>query len=132
MTGKQRSLCVSGFKKITRRDSLHNLGEHGHEQEHSRINMLVMRGKRVVAEATIRKDVMKKLMRVDTRDLFEAVNFVGGRIPRGIRQQWRARGQRSDRDVHRDRSGRGEYLEIPAGVVYNQCSTMATFIRQSL
>jgi hypothetical protein len=32
--------------------------------------MLVTRGKRVVAEATIRKDVLKNLMRVDTRDLF--------------------------------------------------------------
>ena len=40
------------------------------DKKHSQINMLETRGKRVVAEAVIRRDVLKRLMGVDTRDLF--------------------------------------------------------------
>jgi hydroxymethylglutaryl-CoA reductase (NADPH) len=42
------------------------------DKKHSQINMLLTRGKRVVAEATVDKGVMKSLMGVDTRDLFRA------------------------------------------------------------
>jgi hydroxymethylglutaryl-CoA reductase (NADPH) len=42
------------------------------DKKHSQINMLLSRGKRVVAEATVDKQVMKSLMGVDTRDLFRA------------------------------------------------------------
>jgi hydroxymethylglutaryl-CoA reductase (NADPH) len=42
------------------------------DKKHSRINMLLTRGKRVVAEATIDKDVLKRLMGVDTETLFWA------------------------------------------------------------
>ena len=41
------------------------------DKKHSQINMLLTRGKRVVAEATIKKDVLKSLMGVDTKTLFE-------------------------------------------------------------
>ena len=41
------------------------------DKKHSHINMLLTRGKRVVAEAVIKKDVLKRLMGVDTRTLFE-------------------------------------------------------------
>ncbi len=41
------------------------------DKKHSQINMLLTRGKRVVAEAVIKKDVLKRLMGVDTRTLFE-------------------------------------------------------------
>ncbi len=41
------------------------------DKKHSRINMLLTRGRRVVAEAVIRKDVLKDLMGVDTKELFE-------------------------------------------------------------
>ncbi len=41
------------------------------DKKHSRINMLLTRGRRVVAEAVIRKDVLKALMGVDTKELFE-------------------------------------------------------------
>lgn len=39
------------------------------DKKHSQINMLLTRGKRVVAEATIRNDVIKDLMGVDTKTL---------------------------------------------------------------
>ncbi len=42
------------------------------DKKHSRINMLLTRGKRVVAEATIKNDVVQSLMGVDTRTLFWA------------------------------------------------------------
>ena len=41
------------------------------DKKHSRINMLLTRGRRVVAEAVISKDVLKDLMGVDTKELFE-------------------------------------------------------------
>jgi hydroxymethylglutaryl-CoA reductase (NADPH) len=40
------------------------------DKKHSHINMLLTRGKRVVAEAVIRKDLFKSLMGVDTKELF--------------------------------------------------------------
>ncbi|MCL4402398.1 MAG: hydroxymethylglutaryl-CoA reductase [Acidobacteria bacterium] len=40
------------------------------DKKHSCINTLLTRGKRVVAEAVIRKDLLKSLMGVDTRELF--------------------------------------------------------------
>lgn len=40
------------------------------DKKHSRLNMLVTRGRRVVAEAVIRRDVLQRLMGVDTRDAF--------------------------------------------------------------
>jgi hydroxymethylglutaryl-CoA reductase (NADPH) len=40
------------------------------DKKHSHLNMLMTRGRRVVAEAVIRKDLLKSIMGVDTRDLF--------------------------------------------------------------
>ena len=40
------------------------------DKKHSQLNMLATRGRRVVAEAVIRKDIVKSLMRVDPKDLF--------------------------------------------------------------
>ena len=40
------------------------------DKKHSRINMLLTRGKRVVAEATIKKELLKDLMGVDSEELF--------------------------------------------------------------
>jgi hydroxymethylglutaryl-CoA reductase (NADPH) len=42
------------------------------DKKHSRINMLLTRGKRVVAEATLDKEILKRLMGVDTETLFWA------------------------------------------------------------
>jgi hydroxymethylglutaryl-CoA reductase (NADPH) len=42
------------------------------DKKHSHVNMLLTRGRRVVAEAVLRRDVLKRLMGVDTRDLFHA------------------------------------------------------------
>ena len=39
------------------------------DKKHSRINMLLTRGKRVVAEAVIKRDVLQRIMGVDTKDL---------------------------------------------------------------
>jgi hydroxymethylglutaryl-CoA reductase (NADPH) len=40
------------------------------DKKHSHLNMLLTRGKRVVAEAVIRKELLKSIMGVDTKDLF--------------------------------------------------------------
>ena len=40
------------------------------DKKHSHINMLLTRGKRVVAEAVLRRDIFKNLMGVDTREMF--------------------------------------------------------------
>ena len=42
------------------------------DKKHSAINTLRTRGRRVVAEAVIRREVLERLMRVDTRELFRA------------------------------------------------------------
>jgi hydroxymethylglutaryl-CoA reductase (NADPH) len=42
------------------------------DKKHSRINMLLTRGRRVVAEAVIRNDLLKSIMGVDTKTLFWA------------------------------------------------------------
>jgi hydroxymethylglutaryl-CoA reductase (NADPH) len=49
------------------------------DKKHSTINTLLTRGKRVVAEAVIKKDVLRERMGVDTRQLFEyrQVGMVG-------------------------------------------------------
>jgi len=42
------------------------------DKKHSRVNMLVTRGKRVVAEATIKGELLKSLMGIDSKTLFWA------------------------------------------------------------
>jgi hydroxymethylglutaryl-CoA reductase (NADPH) len=42
------------------------------DKKHSAINTLQTRGKRVIAEVTIRNETLERLMRVDTRTLFRA------------------------------------------------------------
>jgi hydroxymethylglutaryl-CoA reductase (NADPH) len=42
------------------------------DKKHSQINMIDTRGRRVVAEAVINKDALKRIMGVDTEDLFWA------------------------------------------------------------
>jgi len=41
------------------------------DKKHSSINMLLTRGRRVVAEAVVREDILRNLMGVDTKELFE-------------------------------------------------------------
>jgi hydroxymethylglutaryl-CoA reductase (NADPH) len=50
------------------------------DKKHSQINMLLTRGKRVVAEAVIKNDVLQRLMGVDTKTLYDyrQVGMVGG------------------------------------------------------
>jgi hydroxymethylglutaryl-CoA reductase (NADPH) len=40
------------------------------DKKHSHLNTLLTRGKRVVAEAVVRREVMRRILRIDTRDLF--------------------------------------------------------------
>ena len=42
------------------------------DKKHSQANMLLTRGRRVIAEAVIKADILKSLMRVDAKDLFYA------------------------------------------------------------
>jgi hydroxymethylglutaryl-CoA reductase (NADPH) len=50
------------------------------DKKHSLLNTLLTRGKRVVAEAVINSDALRRLMRLDTSELFYArqVQMVGG------------------------------------------------------
>jgi hydroxymethylglutaryl-CoA reductase (NADPH) len=50
------------------------------DKKHSQINMLLTRGKRVVAEAVIKNDALQRLMGVDTKTLFDyrQIGQVGG------------------------------------------------------
>jgi len=50
------------------------------DKKHSNINMLLTRGKRVVAEAVIKNDTLERLMGVDTQMLYDyrQVHMVGG------------------------------------------------------
>jgi hydroxymethylglutaryl-CoA reductase (NADPH) len=42
------------------------------DKKHSAVNTLRTRGKRVIAEATLRNDVLQRLMRIDTKTLFRS------------------------------------------------------------
>jgi hydroxymethylglutaryl-CoA reductase (NADPH) len=50
------------------------------DKKHSHINMLLTRGKRVVAEAVIKNDVLEQMMGVDAKTLYDyrQVHMVGG------------------------------------------------------
>ena len=50
------------------------------DKKHSHVNMLLTRGKRVVAEAVIKNEVLERLMGVDTRSVYDyrQVHMVGG------------------------------------------------------
>ncbi len=50
------------------------------DKKHSHINMLLTRGKRVVAEAVIKNDVLERLMGVDTESVYDyrQVHMLGG------------------------------------------------------
>ncbi|HTN48338.1 MAG TPA: hydroxymethylglutaryl-CoA reductase [Burkholderiaceae bacterium] len=47
------------------------------DKKHSQLNMLVTRGKRVVAECVLRRDLMKRIMGVDTGEMFAARQISG-------------------------------------------------------
>jgi hydroxymethylglutaryl-CoA reductase (NADPH) len=50
------------------------------DKKHSHVNMLLTRGKRVVAEAVIKNDVLQRLMSVDTQTVYDyrQIHIVGG------------------------------------------------------
>jgi hydroxymethylglutaryl-CoA reductase (NADPH) len=91
------------------------------DKKHSQINMLLTRGKRVVAEAVIRNDVIQALMGVDTKTLMWgrqislAGSFMaasannGAHAANGLTAMFIATGQ----DV-------ANIAESHAGIVYNQ------------
>jgi hydroxymethylglutaryl-CoA reductase (NADPH) len=91
------------------------------DKKHSRINMLLTRGKRVVAEAVVKQEVLQRLMGVDTRTMFwsrqisAAGSFLAGssnngaHAANGLTAMFIATGQ----DV-------ANVSESHAGVVYSQ------------
>ena len=91
------------------------------DKKHSQINMLLTRGRRVVAEAVIKNDALQRLMRVDTktlawsRQISMAGSFLvggannGSHAANGLTAMFIATGQ----DV-------ANISESHAGVVYNQ------------
>ena len=91
------------------------------DKKHSQINMIATRGRRVVAEAVVRRDALKALMRVEPKDLFyarqisQAGAFLAGsanngaHAANGLAALFIATGQ----DV-------ANLAELHAGVVYSQ------------
>jgi hydroxymethylglutaryl-CoA reductase (NADPH) len=71
MTGKATFAACEWIKQNYPRDVRYILsGNVDTDKKHSRINMLLTRGKRVVAEAVLKREVLKDLMGVDTSTLF--------------------------------------------------------------
>lgn len=72
MTGKATLAACEWIMANYRGSSVRYLlsGNIDTDKKHSQINILLTRGKRVVAEAVIGRDVFKRLMGVDTADLF--------------------------------------------------------------
>ncbi len=73
MTGKA-TLAACEWMKANYKGAANYIlsGNMDTDKKHSRINMLLTRGRRVVAEATIKQDVLKSLMGVDTVTMFAA------------------------------------------------------------
>ena len=73
MTGKATLAACEWIKKNYPAELKYILsGNIDTDKKHSRINMLQTRGRRVIAEAVIRKDLLKSIMGIDTHDLFWA------------------------------------------------------------
>ena len=73
MTGKATHAACEWIRKAHPAQPRYMLsGSMDTDKKHSAINTLRTRGRRVVAEAVLKKDVLARLMRVDTRTLFSA------------------------------------------------------------
>ena len=84
------------------------------DKKHSRINMLLTRGRRVVAEAVIRKDILKDLMGVSGKELFQVRQISNDRrLSRRVGEQQLSCTKWPHRDVHRDRPGRRRHFRVP-------------------
>jgi hydroxymethylglutaryl-CoA reductase (NADPH) len=73
MTGKATFVACEWIRKNHPGGANYILsGNMDTDKKHSRVNMLVTRGKRVVAEATIKGELLKSLMGIDAKTLFWA------------------------------------------------------------
>jgi hydroxymethylglutaryl-CoA reductase (NADPH) len=73
MTGKATLAACEWIKENYPNETKYILsGNIDTDKKHSRMNMLLTRGKRVVAEVVVAKDLLKKIMGIDTKHLFWA------------------------------------------------------------
>ena len=71
MTGKATAAACEWIRSVYSKGLQYYLsGGIDTDKKHSHLNTLLTRGKRVVAEAVIRKELLLEIMGVDTRDLF--------------------------------------------------------------
>ncbi len=71
MTGRATWAACEWIQRVYPRNIKYILsGGLDTDKKHSHLNTILTRGKRVVAEAVIRKDMLKSLMGVDTKELF--------------------------------------------------------------
>jgi hydroxymethylglutaryl-CoA reductase (NADPH) len=71
MTGKAtRAACEWIMKNYPKKARYILSGNMDTDKKHSRANMLLTRGKRVVAECTIKGDLLKSMMHTSAKDLF--------------------------------------------------------------
>lgn len=71
MTGKATAAACEWIQEAYSGDLKYYLsGGIDTDKKHSHLNTLLTRGKRVVAEAVVRKDLLLQIMGVDTRELF--------------------------------------------------------------
>jgi hydroxymethylglutaryl-CoA reductase (NADPH) len=86
------------------------------DKKASQVNIMRTRGKRVTAEATIKRDVLVERMRVEPEQLAYHAGVANvGRHDVGREQQRRALGQRDHRHLHRHRAGRGQRRRVVGG-----------------
>ena len=83
------------------------------DKKHSHINMLLTRGKRVVAEAVVKRDVLKRRMGVDTKDVYDyrQIHMLGGFLAGSASNSAHA-ANGITADVHRHRPGRRQHRRI--------------------
>jgi hydroxymethylglutaryl-CoA reductase (NADPH) len=73
MTGKATRTACEWIREVHPAHPKYMLsGSMDTDKKHSAVNTLRTRGRRVVAEAVVRKEVLQRLMRVDTTTLFRA------------------------------------------------------------
>ena len=114
MTGKATFAACEWIKKTYPGGANYILsGNMDTDKKHSRANMLLTRGKRVVAECTIKGDLLKSLMGISVEGAVLVAPGLQRRcVPRRLGEQRRARCERPHGDVHRDRPGRRQRLRV--------------------
>ena len=132
MTGKATARRATGSRRTTRAlEHFFLESNFATDKKSSQVNMLRTRGKRVVAEATIPRDLIKEHMHADVRACSSRARpgVEPRRLHVGREQQRRPLGQRHHGDLHRHRPGRGERRGVLGGVRLRRAAAERRLLR---